>query len=79
MAAHLPSRQARPRFALDSSPPLPGAKGTLYLWFSDPAARAAVVRTLRAARRETQLSVSYARIAVRENHRPIRANAASGN
>jgi len=67
VAAHLPSRQPRPRFALDPSPPLPGGKGTLYLWFSDPAARAAVVRTLRAARRETQVSVSCARIAVRED------------
>lgn len=67
MAAHLPIRQPRPNFDLAPSPPRPGEKGTLYLWFSDPAARASVVGALRGARRETKLSVSCARIGVPEN------------
>jgi EAL domain-containing protein (putative c-di-GMP-specific phosphodiesterase class I) len=67
VAAHLPIRQPRCTFTLGPSPPRPSGKGTLYLWFAEPAARARTVRTLRAARRDTQLSVSCARIAVPEN------------
>ena len=69
MAAHLPSRQPRPKSLLaPSPPPRPSGKGVLYLWFADPAARATTVRALRTVRRETELSVSCVRIPVPENH-----------
>ena len=67
MSAHLPSRRPRPKFVPDAPPPRPSEKGILYLWFADPVARATTVRTLRVARRETELSVSCARVTMPEN------------
>jgi EAL domain-containing protein (putative c-di-GMP-specific phosphodiesterase class I) len=66
VAAHLPSRQPRLRFAVAPSLPRTSGKGVLYLWFADSSLRAAAVRSLRAARRETELSISCVRVAMPE-------------
>ena len=66
MAAHLPNRQPRPTFSLEPSSPRPSGAGILYLWFPDPALRASAVRTLRASRRELELSFSCVRVKMGE-------------
>jgi hypothetical protein len=66
VAAHLPSRQPRAKFTVESSPPRASEQGVLYLWFADSSVRSTAVRALRAAHREAELSISCVRVAVPE-------------
>jgi len=66
VAAHLPNRQARQDFSLESPSPNAAGPGVLYLWFPDAALRTSALRALRRAGRKLELSDSCVRVVLGE-------------
>jgi EAL domain-containing protein (putative c-di-GMP-specific phosphodiesterase class I) len=64
VAAHLPNRQARPDFTLESPSPDAAGPGILYLWFPDAALRASGLRLLRRTGRRVEISDSCVRVSL---------------